>query len=194
MPAPAETSKLARGMGRLIPHTSNGPWTWQAWNGRRKKWTTTSTNEVNRAKAEQFAFQQMAIRDGSTFRAHGVEILFLTVADEYITAREHGHNCKRLRPSSMLKFTGAITAFKKFTGDGYDTLGVDQVDGTFLRQFVDHEAKRTSAESTNRSLGFIQQILKFAFEHHYILRIPEVAGACEPTGNSLDEHDDGIEG
>ena len=95
MPAPAEIFKLPRGMGRLIRYLANGPWTWQSWDRRRQKWATTPTHEVNRSRAEQNVYQQIALRDGEKFRYQGVSILFTTVADAYMAARKEGRNCKK---------------------------------------------------------------------------------------------------
>ena len=106
MPAPQETHKLARGLGRLIRSKSGSPWLWQKWDRRQKKWVTVPTNEVNRSKAEQFAYQQAAIRNGQPLHARNVHILFSTVAADYIAARREGRDCKKLRPSSLLKLKG----------------------------------------------------------------------------------------
>ncbi len=192
MPAPRETYKLARGVGRLIRTSPRSPWTWQRWDQRQKKWVTTPTNERNRSRAEQFAYQQVALRNGSPVHAAEVRVLFSTVASDYITARQEGRDCKRLRKSSMLKLVGAIRAFKLFAGRGYETLGVDQVDAAMLRGFAEQESSRIKPESANLKFNFILSVLQYAHGRTLIAEVPKVNGVHVPTPD--DGNENGVTG
>ncbi len=189
MPAPHESFKLPRGMGRLVRYTANGLWTWQRWENRLNKWVNTATNESNRSRAEQYAFQQAAIRNGEKFRYQGVNILFTTVADEYVQVRTVGRGCKKLRPSSIQKLKTAINAFENYAGDGYERLQIDQIDSALLGDFVEREAIRITADSANRNLDFIEQILDFAHKRHYILHLPKVERAFQILANDGGDSD-----
>jgi len=179
-------------MGRLIRHTANGPWLWQRWDRRLKKWTYLPTKQVNRSQAEQFVYQQVATQDGDRFRYQGLTILFSTVADEYLAARRVGRGVKRLRPESLRKLQTAVNTFKGSVGAGYDTLAVDQVDAVMLRDFLQHESQRLSTDAANRNLNFVVQILEFAQKQHYLLHVPKVERAVEVE--EVDTDDDGIQG
>jgi len=192
MPAPREVHKLARGMGRLIRSQSGSPWLWQRWDRRQKKWITTPTNEVNRSKAEQFAYQQAAMRNGQPVHARNVHILFSAVADDYVAVRREGSEYKRLRKSSMLKLTGAIRAFKRFVGRSYGTLSVDQVDAVMLKEFAENEIIRVSTGAANRNVHFIIQVLEFAHDRTLIAEVPKVNGVFQPTTD--ESNDNGVTG
>jgi len=184
MPGPQETHKLARGLGRLIRSKSGSPWLWQRWDRRQNKWVTVPTNELNRSKAEQFAYQQAAIRNGQPLHTRNVRVLFSTIAEDYILARREGRDCKKLRPSSLLKLKGAVKAFKKFIGRGYETLGVEQVDAAMLKDFAENESTRLQPESANRNVQFILQVLGFAHERTLIAEVPKINGVYNSTDDS----------
>jgi len=194
MASARETFKLPDGMGHLKRYSRNGPWTWEPWDARRNRWgKNEKTGQRNRSKAEQWVYQQVAARAGRTFRAEGIDILFTTAVDEYVTARTNGHDCIRLRPSSLKRLGTAIKAFRRFVGRGYGTMLINHVDGVMLRQFVEHEARRVSVGTANMHLDWMTQILKFALGRHYIVHVPEVKHVFEPA-NDEGETDDGIEG
>ncbi len=178
MPAPAETLKLPRGMGRLIRHTQAGPWTWQRWDPRCKKWTCRPTGEANRSKAEQFVYQQAAVRDEEKFRYQGIAVLFSTLADEYVEARSTGRGSKNLRPTrrlrtaSIRKLDTALNAFTEFIGPDYRSLQADQLDGTLLREFVLSQARRVSTGTANHRLDCVSQVLEFGVRRHLLLHNP----------------------
>ena len=186
MPAPKEVHKLARGMGRLIRSQSGAPWIWQRWDKRQNKWVTSPTNEINRSRAEQFVYQQAAMRNGQPLHARSTRVLFSGVAGEYCSARREGRDCKRLRKSSMLKLMGAIRAFERFVGQGYGSLGVDQVDASLLKDFAENETTRVSPGAANRHVRFILQISEFAHDRTLIAEVPKVNGihVSQPDDNS----------
>ena len=192
MPSPIDEFKLPRGMGRLIRYTDNGPWAWQRWDRHLKKWTCTPTKEINRSRAEQFVFQQVATKDNDRFRYQGITILFSTAADEYLAARRAGHGIKRLRPESLRKLKTAISTFKTFVGAGYDALAIDRVDKVMLKEFLDREAQRLSTDAANTNLNFVSQVLEFAKKQNYLLHVPKVERAVQVEEVDLD--DDGIQG
>lgn len=162
------------------------------WDSRRKKWVGENTGQSNRSKAEQWVYQQVATRAGGTFRAEGIDILFATVADEYVKARTFGQNCHCLRASSLKRFGTAINATRRFVGAGYDTLLVNHIDGTMLRQFVEHEARRVAVVTANMHLDCIVQILRFALDRHFIVHVPDVKHVFELADE--EGEDDGIKG
>jgi integrase len=194
MPGPVETFRLPRGMGSLVRYTSNAPWTWRHWDDRVKDTISTPTNEINRSKAEQFVYQQLALRDATKFRLQGVGLKFSTVTQEYSAVRATGRGCKKLRESTITALQGAINAFERFLGDGYAGLQIDQVDSTLLQSFVDGEARRISADASNRNLGYICQILEFARKRHYILRDPSDDVQVAYDNDAGEDDDDGILG
>jgi len=195
MPKPAQQYKLPRGMGRLIRYTSNGPWSWQYWDRARKKWASTPTEKLNKSEAEQWVYQQVSIRSEDRFRYQGINILFSTVADEYIHARTIGRGYKKLRASSLKILNGSINAFKKFIGSGYAVLCIDQIDRVMLQQFLEAETRRITATVANRNLNFIGQILNFAQKNNYIMHNPasKVERAVQTNETETDQ-DDGLEG
>jgi len=193
MASAIESFKLPRGMGRLKRFSRNGPWTWEHWDARRKKHVGENTGERNRSNAEQFVYQQIAVRAGTKFRAEGIDILFTTVVNECISARTNGHGCTRLRASSLKRLGTATNAFQKFVASGYDSLLVNHVDGVMLQQFVEREARRVKVVTANMHLDCIVQFLKFALDQHFIVHVPEVKHAFEPA-NDESETDDGIQG
>jgi len=154
----------------------------------------TPTNEVNRSKAEQFVYQQLAVQENSKLRLQGVNLLFSTVAEEYIRFRSEGRRAKKLRPSSLTKLRGAITALKNFLGSGYDGLQINGIDTTLLQDFVDSEARRISVDSANLHLDQIGQVMNYAHKKHFIGRDPtdDVERVFDDTRNEDD--DDGILG
>src|SRR5437867_9922194 len=101
MPAPVETRKLTRGLGRLIRHTAGGAWSWQYWDRRASKWTTRATGEINLSLAQQWVTQQAAMRLTRASSPRAKTILFRVAAEEYEQARKDGDRCVRLRPSSI---------------------------------------------------------------------------------------------
>lgn len=168
-----QTYKLAPGVGRMIRTSRRGAWIWQRWDKRQDKWITRPTKTANRARAEQWIYQQAAMRDGDTFVQRGVKVLFREVADSYTEARRTGDNCKRLRPSSLLKINTALSGFRKFIGRGYGTLTIDRVDAGLLKDFVDTETARQCGTSAQRNVMYIGQILKFAAERNLIPQAPK---------------------
>jgi hypothetical protein len=162
--------------------------------GRRNKWSCSSTNEVNKSRAEQWLYQQVATRDADKYRYQGINILFTTVSEEYLQARTIGRGCKKLRASSLEKVSTAINSFKTFVGTGYDNLCIDQIDSIMLSQFLESEVGRICAGAANRNLNFIGKIIEFAHKKNYILHnpAPKVERAVKDI---IDEDDDdGIEG
>lgn len=193
MPAPREVFKLPRRMGRLIRTSRQSAWIWQRWQRRLGKWVATPTHEVNRSRAEQFAYQQFALGGSQTPLTTRSRILFSTIAGDYVAARKEGRTCRKLRPSSLLKLRGAIAAFKTFFGAGHDTLCIDHVDSAVLKEFVEGEAARVRPPAANRNLKFITQILEFAFARNLLSEVPKTVSACNvPT--EAEENDDGING
>ncbi|MCK4658723.1 MAG: site-specific integrase [Phycisphaerae bacterium] len=150
------------------------------------------TKELNRSRAEQFAYQQAAIRNGFPVHAANVRVLFSTVAGDYVTARREGHECKKLRKSSMLKLTGAIASFARFVGRAYGTLGVDQVDAAMLRGFAEEELSRIQPSSASRQLNFILGVLEYAHERTLIADVPKLNGVHIPTPD--DTNGNGVTG
>lgn len=186
MPAPRETHKLARGVGRMFRTSPRSSWIWQRWGRHQNKWVSEPTGIVNRGQAEQWIYQQMALRDGETFVQRGVKVLFKEVAASYIEARRTGDNCKRLRQSSILKIQTALSAFRKFVGHGHGTLTVGRIDAGLLKDFADSETARLCGTAAQRNLMYVGQILKFAAERNLILHAPtppkvfKAAAAKEP--------------
>ena len=176
MPAPREVHKLARGMGRLIRTTSNSAWLWQRWDRRQRKWVSTRTNEYNRSRAEQFVYQQAAIQGGNKNARRHAQVLFETIAEEYLTARREGRDCKKLRLSSLLKVQTAVNAFKSFMKEGYQSLTVAGIDATLLQEFRGKEKDRLSAGAANRNVNYIISILDFARELDLIAETPKLNG------------------
>ncbi len=173
MPAPKAKHKLAYRLGRMIRTSTNGPWIWQRWDKHGKKWVTIPTNRLNRSEAEQWVYQQAAMRTGETFVQRGVKVLFSEVANSYTEARRTGDNCKRLRASSILKIQTALSGFRSFVGRGYGTLTVDRVDAGMLKDFVDNETARLCGTAAQRNVMYIGQILKFAAERNLISHAPK---------------------
>ena len=118
MAKPCETYKLRKGLGVLRRFVPNGPWSWRHWDNRLKTTISTPTNEVNRAKAVDFVYQQAALRNDKKFRYQGTKLLFSTVAKEYVKIRPEGLRAEKLQPSSIRKLNMAIRAFEKFVGNG----------------------------------------------------------------------------
>lgn len=183
MSAPTEVHKLARGMGRLIRTTSNSAWLWQRWDRRQKKWVSTRTNEYNRSRAEQIVYQQAAIQGGNRNASRHARILFDSIAEEYLTARREGRDCKKLRPSSLLKAQTAINAFKSFMKEGYQSLTVAGIDATLLQEFRGNEKDRLSAGAASRNVNYILSILDFARDLDLIAETPKLNGTIH------DEHE-----
>ena len=186
MPAPVEKHTLARGVGWIERYTRGGAWTWRRPKPRSKGRINVPTHEVNRSRAEQFAYQQAAMRNGQPLHVRNARVLFSVVADDHVNARREGRDCRRLRQSSMLKLTGAIRAFKRFVGRSYGSLGVDQVDASLLRDFAENEATRVSPGAASRNIHFILQILEFAHVRTLIAEIPKMNGVhvSQPDDNN----------
>ncbi len=191
MAAPCETFKLPRGMGRLCRYTNNGQWSWQRWDPQSNKWVVTPTGKKNRGQAEQLVYQKAASRAHETCRLEGVPLLFQTVADEYVEARTLGQACKRLRPRSLLKLSGALRRFGEFIGRRYESLLINQVDDETLTRFVETERKRVIVDVANSHLSFISQVLIFAVQRKYISKAPQATPLIQ--NQDLDD-DDAIAG
>jgi len=194
MPGPSETFHLPRGMGSLVRYRPGACWTWRCWDQRVKGSTSIQTYESNRSKAEQFVYQQSALRDSSKRRLHGVALLFSTVAEEYVAVRSSGRAHKKLRATTIMSLRGAIRAFQVFVGASYDGLQIDRVNSMLLQGFVDDEAKRISADAANRNLGHICRIMEFAYERHYIVQDPSDDVQPIYDSQASEEDDDGIVG
>lgn len=172
MGRPVDKFKLPTGMGALLRYAANGPWTWQRYDRQRKKNTCTPTHQINRSKAEQFVYQEIAKRDSQKCRLQGATILFASVADEYGAAREQGRYRSKLRGASLQKLRAAIKAFEALVGAGYQSLQIDKIDGAMLTEFVQREAQRISPDAANRNVDYIRGILGYAFAKHYIMHDP----------------------
>ncbi len=189
MASPVETFKLPCGMGALIRHSPNGPWTWQWYDKRRGKNVCTPTNELNRSKAEQWVYQQAAIRPSTGFRYQGLKVLFTTLAGEYVKARSEGVRCKKLRPTSIISLQTAIGAFKNFVGRSIESLAADAVDAELLQRFVDAEGARVATKTANAHLDVLGQILDFGVKKKCILHNP-VTSVERIYDNEINEDDD----
>ena len=121
MPGPTERFKLPRGLGALIRYSGSGAWIWERRDSRRKKWNRRDTKQINRSKAEQFVYQLVASNEAIRHRTPDAVLLLNTIADEYVSTRRDGRQCKRVRSATLVKFASAIGAFKKFVGLAYST-------------------------------------------------------------------------
>lgn len=164
-----EKFKLPSGMGALVRYKPTGGWTWQRFDRRRRKNVCTPTHQVNRSKAEQHVYQELAKQDKSTFRLQGVNLLFSTVAAEYFEVRESGRQGNRLRAASLRKLKSGLRAFQNYVGAGYGSLQISHVDQSLLSDFVQHEADRVSADSANLNCDFICGVLDYACKKGYVL-------------------------
>ena len=155
MADPTERFKLPRGMGSLIRYSATGCWTWERRDSKNARWLRGDTEEINRSKAEQWVYQQVATDRVMGRRLPDASILFTTVVSEYIGARKEGRGCKRLRKAAILKIKTTTLAFEKHVGGGYETLAVNQIDAKMLNEFVQEESARISVDTVNARLAVL---------------------------------------
>jgi len=189
MPGPKERFKLPRGMGSLIRYSTTGCWTWERRDSRNARWLRIDTEEVNRSKAEQWVYQRAATDRIIGRHLPDASILFATVVDEYVAARQNGCGCKRVREATILKIKTAIKAFAKHVGPGYKSLVVNKIDADLLDAFVKNEAARVSVETANGRLAVLAQVLAFALKKKHISHDPG-PNVERAFGEQIEEADD----